>query len=364
MTIPADERRARITGIVRELGTVRVVDLAARLGVPAVTVRRDVAALAHAGRLRRSHGAVSLPPGPESAGRSGRADGRGRVVGMLVPAVGSSYDEVIAGARSAAAAAGARLVLGVARSGAGDERAQVERLLESAADGLLLTPGRHPAHRAEEYDWLAGLPVPAVLVEPPAGPVSPGTGLDAVGADHRHGVLLALRHLRALGHRGVLLAARGDTRTARAVRTGYAEAVRLLDLEPQPVLDPQPPGTPSADPDPDPDPERVADRIAAAAGTGVRAVLVHDDQDAIHLPSLLRARGLRVPDDVALISYGDGFAALAAPPLTAVASPDLAVGATALDLLLRRLSAGAELPAHHVALLPSLKVRTSCGGAG
>lgn len=113
-----------------------------------------------------------------------------------------------------------------------------------------------------------------------------------------------------------------------------------------------------------PDPEWVADRIAEAAGTGIRAVLVHHDQDAIQLPPLLRVRGLRVPDDVALISYDDVFAALAAPPLTAVAPPKRAVGAAALELLLRRLTAGTALPAHHLELLPNLKVRTSCGGAG
>ncbi|MYR60555.1 DeoR family transcriptional regulator, partial [Streptomyces sp. SID625] len=61
MSIAADERRTRILEIVRKLGTVRVTDLAARLDLPAVTVRRDVAALAEAGRLRRAHGSVSVP---------------------------------------------------------------------------------------------------------------------------------------------------------------------------------------------------------------------------------------------------------------------------------------------------------------
>ncbi|WP_035861134.1 DeoR family transcriptional regulator [Kitasatospora cheerisanensis] len=61
MTVTADERRARILQVVRDLGTVRVVDLATRLGIPAVTVRRDVAALADAGELARSHGSVALP---------------------------------------------------------------------------------------------------------------------------------------------------------------------------------------------------------------------------------------------------------------------------------------------------------------
>jgi DNA-binding LacI/PurR family transcriptional regulator len=351
MTITAEERRARILEVVRDLGTVRVVDLADRIGLSAVTVRRDVAALADAGLLHRSHGAVSLP----DSGTFARPQGRDQVIGMLVPTVGSYFDEVITGARSAAAAVGARLVLGIAPYDSADDRAQVQRLLESAVDGLLLTPNWRPDGRVGDADWLRELAVPAVLVERRAAPDSAAAELDSVGSDHRHGVLLALRHLAALGHRSVLLAARDDTWTAHRVRLGYTEGTRMLGLEQRPVVDIRRPGL---------DAEEVAAAIAAAVADGVRAVLVHNDQDAIQLPPLLRAHGLTVPDDLALISYDDVFAALAAPPLTAVAPPKRAVGAAALELLLRRIGGGGSLPVHHLELLPSLKVRTTCGGTG
>ncbi|MEU1283384.1 substrate-binding domain-containing protein [Kitasatospora sp. NPDC005856] len=349
MTITAEERRSQILEVVRDLRTVRVVDLAARMGLSAVTVRRDVAVLADDGLLHRSHGAVSLPrPKPTAA------EGAHRVLGMLVPTVGSYFDEVVGGARAAAADAGARLVLAIAPYESADDRAQVGQLLDSGVDGLLLTPNWRPAG-GESGLWTGGLPVPAVLVErrPPAD--GEGAPLDSVGSDHRHGVLLALRHLVALGHGSVLLVAREDTWTAHQVRAGYAEGTALLGLEAQPVIDIRRPGV---------DSEAVAERIAEAVGRGVRAVLVHNDQDAIQLPPLLRARGLQVPDDVALIAYDDVFAALAAPPLTAVAPPKRAVGAAAVELLLRRLDLGSSLPVHRLELLPSLEVRTSCGGAG
>ncbi|MBO1413644.1 LacI family DNA-binding transcriptional regulator [Streptomyces sp. FH025] len=355
MAISGEERRELILKAVRETGgTVRLADLARRLGIPTVTVRRDVAALAEAGRVGRSHGFVSYRRSPEeSAGESAQP----RVVGLLVPSAGSYFDAVIEGARSAADARGVRLVLGIAPYQARDDRAQAERLLESGADGLLLTPNLLPGRPAEEHAWLDSLPVPAVLVErgaPEDG--SPGSGLDTVNSDHRHGVFLALRHLAALGHRKVLLAARDDSWTAREVRAGYERAARLLGLEVLPVLDTlDATGRPA-------DPEPLAGRIAEAAADGVRAVLVHNDQDAIQLPPLLRSHGLTVPEGLALIAYDDVFSALADPPLTAVAPPTRAVGETAVDLLLRRLSAGHHLPTHRITLLPSLCVRTSCGG--
>ncbi|WP_042426145.1 LacI family DNA-binding transcriptional regulator [Streptacidiphilus anmyonensis] len=353
MTITAEQRRAQILDAVRELGTVRVVDLAERIGMAPVTVRRDVAFMADSGLLRRSHGAVSLPRDERS---SAAAPGRELVVGMLVPTVGSYFDEVIDGARRAAAAAGARLVLGIASYESGEDIAQVEQLLDAGLNGMLLTPNWRPdTDDADGADaaWLRELPVPAVLTERIAPPQSAAAALDSVGSDHHHGVLLALRHLRSLGHESVALVARQDSWTSHQVRVGYAEGVRLLGLEPYPVIDVKRPSL---------DSDAVAARVAEAVAGGVRAVLVHNDQEAIQLTPLLRARGLRAPDDVALISYDDVFAALAAPPLTAVSPPKRAVGAAALDLLIRRLGEGDNLPVHHVRLLPELKIRTSCGG--
>ncbi|MFF2040835.1 substrate-binding domain-containing protein [Kitasatospora sp. NPDC058170] len=359
MAMSGEERRRLIVTAVGDLGgRVRLTELADRLGIPAVTVRRDVATLTGAGRLSRSHGFVSLDlPDPGRGPGSGAAPGAGRSVGLLVPSVGSYFDEVIAGAREAADAAGARLVLGIAPYAAGEDRVQVARLLESGAEGLLLAPGLLPGQDPESCAWLDDLPVPAVLVERRSATADgPGARLDAIGSDHRHGVLSALRHFARLGHESVLLAARGDSWTAQEVRAGYREGARLLGLRTPPVLDSlSPSGLPT-------DPELLADRIAAAVGEGTRAVLVHNDQDAIRLPPLLRARGLRVPEHVALIAYDDVFAALAAPPLTAVAPPKRAVGAAAFDLLLRRLATDPEMPVHRTALLPVLRVRTSCGG--
>ncbi|MFB7355855.1 substrate-binding domain-containing protein [Streptomyces gardneri] len=345
MSFAADKRRERILDALRSLGTIRVTDLAQQLDMPAVTLRRDVVALADAGLVRRSHGSVSLPV----AG----APPTGPTLGLLVPSVGQYFDEVIAGARTAAAAAGAHLTLGVSSYRADADRVQVDRLLASGAEGLLLTPNWTPSGHSDDRRWVDELPVPAVLVERSAPGADPAAALDSVSSHHHHGVLIALRHLAALGHERIALVARRDTWTALKVRSGYTEGCALLGLPVEPMIDIVDPAAAS---------EVVAQKIVEAAGNGVRGVLVHNDQDALQLPPLLRDKGLRVPEDVALISYDDVFAALGAPPLTAVAPPKRAVGAAAVELLLRRLSSDSALPVHHLALLPELKIRASCGG--
>ncbi|MFJ8646203.1 substrate-binding domain-containing protein [Streptomyces sp. NPDC093546] len=361
----AVERHDRLLALVRERGTARVSDLAAQLGVSPVTARRDVEALAAKGLLDRVHGQVSWPErqsGPEGPGQDG-----GPVLGLLAPSATYYFAEIIRGAREAAARAGARLILRISDYRPEDDRARTEGLLAAGAEGLLIAPGwRAPGDQAEHSDWIAELPVPAVLLERRATPGSPLDALDRVSSDHRHGVVLAVRHLVGLGHGAPLLVARADSPTALAVRAGYAEALGALGLTgPGPVIDSVP-----AELDPEGFEEAVRALSEAVASGAATAALVHNDVDAIQMVQHLAELGVRVPEDLALIAYDDEVAALADTPLTAVAPPKRQVGRLATELLLERLAGaaagagdGEEEPRRHLALLPRLRVRASCGAS-
>ncbi|NEB55857.1 DeoR family transcriptional regulator, partial [Streptomyces griseus] len=116
----AAERHDRLLNLVRERGTVRVSDLADRLGVATVTARRDVEVLASRGLLERAHGSVSWPA---DRGPAGTPVGGGPVIGMLAPAAAYYFAEVIRGAHEAAARLGARLILRVTDYRAEDDAA-------------------------------------------------------------------------------------------------------------------------------------------------------------------------------------------------------------------------------------------------
>ncbi|MGW2561043.1 substrate-binding domain-containing protein [Streptomyces sp. NPDC001514] len=360
MRASAAQRHDRLLDLVRERGTARVADLAGQLGVSAVTVRRDVEALAGRGLLDRAHGSVSWPEGHTLPQQ--RPDGSGLVLGMLAPSATYYFAEVIRGASEAAARAGARIVLRISDYRPAEDRAHTEGLLDAGADGLLIAPGwRSPDDPAEHGDWIAELPVPAVLLERRPVPGSALDELDRVSSDHRHGVLLAVRHLVGLGRGTPLLMARADSPTALAVRSGYGEALGALGLRaPAPVIDSVP-----AEQDPEGF-EAAAQALRAAVVSGeATAALVHNDVDAIQLVQRLAELGLRVPEDLALIAYDDEVAALAGTPLTAVAPPKRHVGKQAAELLIERLTGGAaqaaDEPRRHVTLLPRLNVRASCG---
>lgn len=345
----AEQRHELILREVRERGSVRLADLADRLGVSMVTLRRDVEHLAGRGLLNRVHGGVTrvrsdLREHPPPQAPAAEED---LTLGMLVPSATYYYPAVIKGAREQAARLGARLVLGVSRYDDAEERLQVEQLISGGVEGLLLTPSRQPDD--SHIEWLAGLEVPVVLVERRAELGGPASLLDAVASHHAHGAFLGTRHLAELGHRRVAMVSRSSP-TAPRVRHGFQAAVRELGLSGLPDLGIDQEG---------PSHSQVADVVRAIRDGGVTALLVHNDEDALLLVQHLRVAGLRIPDEVSVVAYDDEVAALSDPPLTAVAPPKSAVGGHAVDVLVRRIESGPDAPRQHIALLPELRIRAS-----
>ncbi|HEX4788095.1 MAG TPA: DeoR family transcriptional regulator, partial [Actinospica sp.] len=248
MRQPASVRQDRIVSLVRAQGRIRLPDLAEHLGVSLMTVRRDVDALDQEGRLRRMHGYVLAPDG-SSAGASAASagmselsaesvpDGRGLTLGLVVPNAEHYYPDVIKGVRAVAAAAGARLVLGLTLYQPEQDSVQISRLLESGLDGLIVAPTWDSGiARGAEGDRVLGLGVPTVLVERRAPVGSASDDLDRVCSDHAHGAALAVRHLAALGHEQILFAAPPSPTTPGLLR-GYRETRESLGL-PEPVVGP------------------------------------------------------------------------------------------------------------------------------
>ncbi len=92
----------------------------------------------------------------------------------------------------------------------------------------------------------------------------------------------------------------------------------------------------------------------------VDGVVAANDQMAVGAARELRALGLRVPDDVALIGFDDDDHARGnSPPLTTVAQPIERVGEVAATMLLDRLSGG--VAPERVTLTAEVVLRRSCG---
>lgn len=369
----AEDRHRAIIELVAQRGTVTLRDLAETLGVAAVTIRVDVRELARRGLVGRIHGGATrvLSPGTQREAHGGSASERSAsarptvvagtmgaahpayTLGVVVPHASYYYPTVVSGARAAAEALGARLVLGVSQNDLEEERAQVARLLDSGVDGLILATQQDPQHSPETQEWLRSIPVPVVLAERRAG--REAGRVEHVASDHEQGAFEAVQHLAGLGHRSIGLLAFA-TITAPRLRTGYEAALGALDLKQPSAAIP----TELRD-DSHQEIEAVADVIAEAVRSGeLDALIVHHDVAALPLVSRLRQSGIRVPEDLAVMAYDDELAALCDPPLTAVAPPRAEVGTTAVALLVERLK-DPDRPLHQLLLRPRLRVRGSAG---
>lgn len=323
--------------------------LSTETGLSVTTVRRAYEDLVAQGLVERRQGAgtfaLGLPP---------RVPDRRRIVGVLVPDTALYYPRVIQGIQEVLAEAGAQFVLACSHYDPKAEDAAIAELLAAGVHGLLLVPGLHasedPARRTDE---LLHLPVPAVLVERRLTAAGPGDPTEHVCTDHEGGAYDAVRHLRALGHERLALVVRVDAPTAAPIRTGFARAVVDFAL-PEAVYD-------SAVMDAW-NPDRADATVAKLVAAGVTGALCFGDREAALVQSAARRAGLRVPDDLAMVSYDNEFADVAEIPLTAVSPPKFQVGRLAAQILLRRLSDGDASPLHQVQLRPNLVVRASCGG--
>ncbi|MFH8338396.1 substrate-binding domain-containing protein [Streptomyces sp. AM6-12] len=354
------DRHDLLLAHLREHGSARIIDLVGLLGVSDVTVRRDVEALEREGLVRRFHGGVALDRRATTLGHGPEPTSSALRLGLLLPN-GPYFREVLEGAREAASELNAELTLAFSDYQPEQDLVAVRRHLDDGVDGLLLAPPTLENSRHTRFEErLRELKLPVVLVERELRSTTLVDRLDHVVTDHQAGARLAVEHLARLGHRRIALMVKDLGPTAPAVRLGYTHALRALGLDQDtPVhLVPQRETSPHTE-------QRVDEVLDDLCAHGATAVLAHGDAEAIVLLQLAAQRGIRVPQDLAIISYDDEVAALASVPLTAVAPPKRALGRKGIELLASRLRSDRPLPVHHLTLQPSLAIRASCGtGAG
>ena len=349
----APARRAHVLAALSRDGMVRVSQLIDELGVAPVTLRRDLVQLEKEGLLVRVHGGALPPEGGmpaaavEPVGRRGDA-----AIAVLVPSLNYYWPSVVRGAEEEARRRGFRVIVRGASYELQDERPMLERLVHTEnVRGLILAPNTDMPHAQEVVEWLAGCGVPSVLAERDA--VLGLSPVESVTTDHALGGRLAVRHLAELGHTRVGLVLSRNSPTSRKIAAGWNAACEELDLEPAQHFESLIPdrSTPEFS-------EAVNATLDTALAMGMTGLLVHPDHEAMAFVDLALNRGISVPGDLSIMAYDDEVAQLFSPPLTAVSPPRAAVGAAAVDLLIRRMD-DPDRPVHRVTLNPVLRVRES-----
>jgi DNA-binding LacI/PurR family transcriptional regulator len=106
---------------------------------------------------------------------------------------------------------------------------------------------------------------------------------------------------------------------------------------------------------------RLAAEELLADGAGLTGLVVANNLMTVGALQAIRARGLRVPADLAVVALDDPFwAELIEPPLTALAQPVRRMADAAVRLLFERIG-GQRSHARCLVFDFELRVRSSCG---
>ncbi|WP_194411303.1 substrate-binding domain-containing protein [Microbacterium cremeum] len=353
----AEQRRERILREIVLRGRIEVADFARRTELSGMTIRRDLAVLAERGLIRRVHGGAVLPETADAPAAGARGIGTSSrpvaTIGLIVPDAAYYFPPVIRGVGEAARGVGIRIVLGTTNYDPREEHHQLARLDAGGVDAIMLVTARPGLDDEATWQAIGGIRTPVVLVERSADGAPTTLRVDSVRSDHAFGAELAVDHLAARGHRGVGLLMR-ETATAPWVAQGHLRACRRHGMVDAPV---------ATAPSPTWGDGSTSDVLRAflddCVASGVRAAVVLPDDLAVGLLGIVEGRGMRVPEDFALVAYDDEIASFATVPLTAVAPPKLAVGRRALEACLMRLEQREQAPAERIQLTPTIHVRQS-----
>lgn len=320
---------------------VTIADVAREAGVSKTTVSRVINTkgevdVTTAARVREVIATLGYVP---SNGAVGLARGSSRTIGMLTPPLTWPWmGEVLQGVVDTVEAAGYGLLLFTCNRGAESVEHFAAQVSARAFDGLLVI---EPEDTLDTITAMHRKGLPVVLIDDRGHhPEFP-----SVATTNREGGASAARHLMADGRtRPLIVTGRRDFGCVRERLAGF------LDVLPTGLIV-------------DGDFTEVSGRLATervlATGTPFDSVFAHNDLSAVGVVRALRAEGLSVPDDIAVVSFDDiPMAQHTEPPLTTVRQPMRRMGERAAGMLLARLG-GTPAPAEPVVLPTELIVRSS-----
>jgi LacI family transcriptional regulator len=269
---------------------------------------------------------------------------------VIVPDVANPFfTAIVRAAEEVARRADYHVILCDTRADLGVERGVIEELIAHRVEGAVIAPVSD--RTATHLRRLAEFGVPFVLIDRRI----PGVDCDVVLGDSSSGARQLVEHLVSLGHRRIgFIVESDDVSTARDRRAGYEAALKAAGIALDPAL------VAHAAPDP------------SGGSTGMSRLLELEERPtavftvnnlvALGAIEAVRAAGLEVPDDVALVCFDDiEYASRLYPFLTAMEQPAQTFGTLGTQLLLERIEGRGPERRHEVVLPGEFIIRKSCG---
>ena len=327
-------------------GSITLADVAKIAGVAVATASRSLNSpeLVSPEALQRVRDAVSRTGYVPNLLAGGLASNRSKLVATIVPTVTTPlFSACIQAITDELALGGYQVMLGQSGYAESREDALLAALISRRPDGVILTG---IVHSPEGRRRLAGAGIPVVET----WDLTP-TPIDMlVGFSHEKVGVATAEYLHKRGVRSPGIISAGDARAL--LRTnGFVESARKLGFPEVPIRL-------------SPSPAMVGDGRAGLAellqkNSNLDAVVCSSDFLALGVLIEARTRGLKVPEQIAVIGFGDlNFAADMDPALSTVRIDGDAIGRQAARFIIDKI-AGRPIPARVVDVGFSIVSRAS-----
>ncbi len=331
------------------MGTPTAKDVAKQAGVSIATVSRvvnNVGSVSPRVTKRVKHAVDALGYQPSRTAQRLRAK-RSRVIGLIISDIQNPFfTSVVRGIEDQAYDHGYSLVLCNSDEDPEKERLYVDVMGAEVAGVILATMTEDNPRVHSLID--RGIPVVALDRR------IKNKTIDSVLVDNIEGAVAAVSHLIELGHRRIgFISGPLTTTTFEERRDGYLRALREHGIPIRRTL--MCFG----------DSKQTGGYACAKALLGLNppltALFAASNLATLGALHAIRERGLKIPDDISIISFDDmSFAPLMQPPLTVVVQPTYELGQKAAQLLLERLDQP-DKPVARLRLETKLIMRQSTG---
>lgn len=342
---------------------IRLKDIAERAGVSIMTVSkalRDAPDISEATKLRLRALASEMGYVPDSLAQGLRTR-NSRLLGLVISTITNPvFARMMVAIEEKATAAGYELLLAHSLNEPEREAGALRRFIARRVEGILVAPVYRLSQSAEIYDEVRRCGIPTVILGHRSSFCARFCGVET---DDTQGSALATRHLLSLGHRRIaFLAGPPASPWARERLEGFQRALREADLEPDDRLIFSAGATIEEG-------EKAALQMLQES-TDVTAVQAVNDFVAIGAAAVFGRQGIRIPEDMSMIGYGDILmSGHFKVPLTTIHQPKFSLGETAMDLMFqaiqggrpesRRLPVGLVVRSSTAACRPELTVLTT-----
>jgi LacI family gluconate utilization system Gnt-I transcriptional repressor len=312
-------------------------DVAKRAGVSAQTVSRVLGRPELVSVVTRElvqaaiHELNYIPNGPARH----LASSRSRTVAAIIPTLATSvYAEEISSIMAVLEKEGFTTLLGNSDHSIEREEHLISSFLERQPDAFILTGLTH-SPRAIKLLSSSGVPVVETW-ETDGVPIDMSVGFSNIDAGRSLAEVLIAKGYRRFGFVGGRL---DIEPRARQRHQGFASALAAAGLRAATVVEVPAPASSG----------NGVDGFNQLREQAPQTEVVFFSADGLAIPALLdcQRRNIKVPGDIAICGFGDyDLATIVDPPLTTVRVEAAKMGATAAQLILRRLKDGAVAKKH------------------